>query len=41
MVNKYVTWTELARDSEAYLIAFDAGSDLTPQGDGRLIICLR
>lgn len=28
-----MTWTELARDSEACLIAFDARSDLRPQGD--------
>lgn len=28
-----MTWTELARDSEACLTAFGAGNDLTPQGD--------
>ena len=40
MVNKYVTWTKLARDSEACLTAFGARNELTPQGDWRLI-CLR
>ena len=30
MVNKYVTWTELARHPEA---CFDSESDLKPQAD--------